>query len=226
MMKSKLGSLLFATVLAGPGLVACGGDDDGGGSSDDGASTDDGSGGDGSDAGGTEPDAGGTTADGSTPTDAAPGACLSAPRQEPNEPWVHVPESAGIQYVNEPPASGTHYAVWATWDVVHGELARGYWVHNLEHGGIVLLHRPDAPDDVVQALTAAFEAIPVDEECGHRRAIVATDVQLTTPVAVIAADWVMDGNCIDQEAQDSILQFVTDHRGNGPEDLCDEGTIE
>ena len=228
---NKLGSLSFTMVLAGLLGVGCsdsggggGGGDDDGATADDGSGTDDsGDTGDTGDTGGddgaTEPDAGGGGADGSV-TD-----CIGASRQVPNEPWVHVPESAGIVYVNEPPASGTHYNKWATWDVVHGELARGYWVHNLEHGGIVLLHRPDTPDEVVQALTQAYEAIPEDAECGHRRAIVATDVQLTTPVAVIAADWAMEGACLDDASQDAILQFAADHRGNGPEDLCDEGTI-
>ncbi len=210
----KLGYLSFTMLLAG--LVACSdsGNGDGGGGDDDGSSDD---GGSDDDDGGTEPDAG-DGADGSS------SACLSAPRQVPNEGWVHVTEGSEIVYANEPPASGPHYNVWATWDV-HFELARGYWVHNVEHGGIVLLHRPDAPDEVAEALRAAYDAIPNDPACDHRRAILAQDVTLTTPVAVIAADWVMDGDCVDEAAQEAILQFAEDHRGQGREDICDEGTV-
>ena len=217
----KLGYLSFAMLLAG--LIACGDSGDGGGGGDDdgagddgGGSDDDGGGDD--DDGGTEPDAGGDGADGS------PTACLGAARDVPNEGWTHVTEGSAITYANEPPASGPHYTVWATYDV-HFELARGYWVHNVEHGGIVLLHHPDAPDEVVDALRAAYDAIPNDPECGdHKRALLAQDVDLTTQVAVIAADFAMDGDCVDEDAQAAILQFVEDHRGNGPEDICDQGT--
>jgi hypothetical protein len=74
----------------------------------------------------------------------------------------------------------------------------------------------------VEALNQAFEAIPLDPACTHRRAVLASDPLLTTPVAVVAADYAMDGDCVDEAA---ILAFVEAHRGNGPEDLCDEGTI-
>jgi len=219
----KLGYLSFSMLLAG--LVACSDDGNGGGGGDDDGGSDDGggddSGGGDDDDGGTEPDAGGDGAD------AAPGACLGAPTQAKlTEDWVHVPEGSEIVYQNEPPSSGPHYAVWATYDV-HAELARGYYVHNLEHGGIVLVYRPDAPDEVAQALRAAYDAIPDDEDCGHRRTVLAQDPELTTPVAVIAADWVMSGDCIDAAAQDAILTFVTDHRGVDPEeDICDQGTVQ
>jgi len=221
MKMNRLGSLLFIVALGG--LVGCSDDGGGGGDdSDDGTADDGADGGDGTDDGddgGTEPDAGEPTGDGSS-TD-----CLSAEFAVANEGWMHVPESAGIVYANEPPASGNHYAVWATWGA-HGELARGYWIHNVEHQGIVLLRSPDASDEVVAGLTAAFEAIPDDPDCGHPRTVLATDVGLTTPVAVIAADVAMEGDCADQDA---ILAFVEAHRGpvgTGPENLCDEGTIE
>ncbi len=153
---------------------------------------------------------------------------VSAPsRDVANEGWMHVSEGSVIDYVAEPPASGPHYSVWATWDV-HFELARGYWVHNVEHGGIVLLQRPDAPDEVAQALRAAFDAIPTDPACAdeHKRALLAEDSALTTPVAVIAADKSMSGACFDENSQQAILDFVAARRGMGAEDICDQGTIQ
>jgi hypothetical protein len=225
----KLGYLSFSMLLAG--VVACGGDDGGGGGDDDGTTddgtADDGTGDDGTGDDGTGDDGDGTGVDAGDPgPDADPEACVRGPAREvPNEGWLHVAEGSEITYANEPPASGNHYSVWGTWDV-HFELARGYWVHNVEHGGIVLLHRPDAPEEVVTALRAAFDAIPDDAECGHKRAMLAQDVDLTSPVAIIAADRVMTGACIDADSQAAILTLVEERRGQGPEDICDQGTIQ
>jgi hypothetical protein len=222
----KLATLLLTMALAA--LVACSDDGGGGGDdADDGTTEDDGTtddGEDGTDDGGddgTGPD-GGTDGDGGT-------ACLSEPREVPNEDWrPHVmDEGEEIPYENEPPASGPHYLTWLTWDI-HQGVKRGHYVHNLEHGGIVLLYAPDAPEEVVAGLTAAFEAIPDDPACAaqqHKRAMVGIDGELTTTVAVIAADWVMDGDCLDEASQEAILQFVEEHRGQGPEAECDEGTV-
>lgn len=220
----KLGYLSFSLLLAG--VVACGGDDGGGGGDDDDGTTDDGTTDDGTTDDGTGDDDDGTGVDaGGDGADADPAACLSAPREVANEKWTHVAAGSEITYANEPPSSGPHYTVWATWDV-HFELARGHYVHNLEHGGIVLVHRPDAPDEVAAALRAAYDAIPDDPECGHKRAVLAEDPELAMPVAVIAADWVMTGACLDEDDQQAILDFVAERRGLGPEDLCTQGTIQ
>src|SRR5260370_23441538 len=79
--------------------------------------------------------------------------------QVPNEGWGHVPEGAAVTYQNNPPASGPHYPVWARYEEHAGVIARPYWVHNLEHGAIVLLYRPDAPAATIAALRDAYRAI-------------------------------------------------------------------
>jgi Protein of unknown function (DUF3105) len=224
----KLVTVLFTMALAA--LVACS-DGGGGGGDDDDGGTEDGGGDDGGDDGtgddGTGDDGDDGTPDGGTAGDGST-ACLGAPRQVENEDWrPHIiDENQDIEYQSNPPASGPHYLTWATWDV-HPDVAmkRGHYVHNLEHGGIVLLHAPDAPEELVAALNAVYEAIPQDEVCDHKRAILAIDADLPTPVAVIAADWLMEGSCVDEAGQEAILQFVEDHRGQGPEAECDEGTI-
>jgi len=55
-----------------------------------------------------------------------------------------------------------HYPVWLRYEVYTTPMARGYWVHNLEHGWIVLLHRRDAPASVVTDLTNAYRSLPAD----------------------------------------------------------------
>jgi hypothetical protein len=154
---------------------------------------------------------------------AAPGAApANAPgMQVPSEGWGHVPEGAGVTYQNNPPASGPHYPVWARYEDHASVIARPYWVHNLEHGAIVLLYRPDAPAATIAALRDAYRAIPADPTCGHKRALLTADPQLPLPVAAVAADWVLLGDSVDRDA---ILAFTNARRGRGPEGVCADGS--
>jgi hypothetical protein len=185
-------------------LTACSGSDGGGGGGDDDDDDDDSAG-----------------ADASVEVDSDTDGCLGEARQVPPELWVHVVEDSPIEYANEPPASGAHYPVWAQYGQ-HGQLPRGYWVHNLEHGAVVLVHSPDAPPAVVSELRAAYQAIPNDAACGHQRTLLAEDTELQVPVAVIAAHWVMTGDCVDTA---SILAFVDAHRNQAPVDICTDSPV-
>ena len=139
----------------------------------------------------------------------------------PNEGWAHVAEGSAVSYLGNPPASGPHYPVWARYEAFTTTVARGYWVHNLEHGAAVLLHRPDASAEAVQALRAAYAALPADPACGHTRALLTRDPLLDRPIAVVAADVALLGDCVDQAA---VRAFVVARRGRGPEAVCTNGT--
>jgi len=141
--------------------------------------------------------------------------------QVANEGWSHVLEGSDVSYRNNPPASGPHYPVWARYQEHAGVVARPYWVHNLEHGAIVLLYRPDAGSGTIAALRDAYQAIPPDPACGHKRALMTADPLLARPVAAVAADWVLAGDSVDRAA---ILQFASARRGRGPENVCADGT--
>jgi hypothetical protein len=138
----------------------------------------------------------------------------------PNEGWNHVPEGSAITYAHNPPASGPHYPVWLRYEEFTNAQARGYWVHNLEHGGIVMLYRPDAGALIAQ-MQAAYRGLPLDPMCGNSaRAVLTPDPLLNTPVAVVAADFVLSGTCVSPNA---INTFVTAHRAHGPEQICEGG---
>ena len=139
----------------------------------------------------------------------------------PNQFWGHVPVGTQPSYSHNPPASGPHYPIWARYRAYDTVVPRGYYVHNLEHGGVALLHRPDAPADVIAALRAAYDALPDDPACGHKRALLTVDPELDDLVAIVAADVVFEATCV---ARDAILAFVAEHRGHGPEDVCAEGS--
>lgn len=137
-----------------------------------------------------------------------------------NEPWRHVDENSDVSYGHNPPTSGAHYPVWAGYQAYDSVVPRGYWVHNLEHGAIVLAHRPDAPAEIVAQLQAVYAEIPDDPDCGHSRSLLLIDEPLDDVVAVVAADVVLEGNCVDR---DLILAFVDAHRNQAPEDVCAPG---
>ena len=139
----------------------------------------------------------------------------------PNEGWAHVPEGSAITYRNNPPASGPHYPVWLRYQEYPQPMARGYWVHNLEHGAIVFLYRPDAPGDVIPKLVDAFRTLPADPLCGHGRALLTPDPELPWPAAVVAAHFVLRA---DNSSAQVIHEFAVARRGHGPEQVCDQGS--
>ena len=139
-----------------------------------------------------------------------------------SEGWVHVPEGSPITYQANPPASGPHYPVWGRYREHTQALPRGYWVHNLEHGAIVLLYRPDAPAAAIQELRQAYNALPNDPACGHKRALLTADPLLPQPVAAVAALRVMMGDRLDPAW---VRAFTDSYRGMGPEAVCQDGSV-
>ena len=148
----------------------------------------------------------------------APAVITTAP-----EGWAHVAEGAAVSYQANPPASGPHYPVWARYREHAAALPRGYWVHNLEHGAIVLLYRPDAPAAAIQELRQALAALPNDPSCGHKRALLTPDPLLPrAQVAAVAAHRVLMGDRLDPAW---IRAFSDSYRGMGPEGVCQDGSV-
>jgi uncharacterized protein DUF3105 len=162
---------------------------------------------------------------GSTNTPEAPpadtGSCTMTESAVASEGWIHVAEGSTVNYQHNPPASGPHYPVWARYQAYTTAVARPYWVHNLEHGAIVLVYRPDAAPALVSALTDTFRALPNDPQCGHPRALLTPDPLLARPVTAIAANFVLEGDCV---SPDAIRRFALAHRNQAPENICDSGT--
>lgn len=139
-----------------------------------------------------------------------------------NEGWVHENDPKDHVYTANPPSSGPHYPVWAGWGIHDDVVERGQWVHNLEHGGIVLLIGDDASDEAEEELLAGYEDIPEDEECGHRRTLVTHDPEMDDPVAAVAADVVLvpgplDGGVLQR---DRIVAFAEACRNHATENIC------
>ena len=137
-----------------------------------------------------------------------------------NEGWAHVVEGSVVSYRSNPPASGPHYPVWLRYEEYTSTVPRGYWVHNLEHGAIVFLYRPDAPAAMVEALRAFYRSLGPDRDCGHRLALLMPDPELPRPVAAVAADWLLTADGVDAP---TVAAFVAARRNRGPERVCSQG---
>lgn len=138
---------------------------------------------------------------------------------------AHVDTTTDIEWTNNPPTSGPHFPTWAAWDREYTALPRGYYVHNAEHGGIVLLYRCDAGcPDVVASLLAAARAMTPDSACASpitKRVIVAPDPLLPDGVQVAAVAWnhAYTASCYDAYVE----TFAREHYAHAPEDFCFDG---
>ncbi len=90
---------------------------------------------------------------------------LAAPqigRAMPVEKAEHVPDGTVISYRTRPPTSGAHYdAPSPSYGMAEQEVPPGNWVHNLEHGAIVLLYNcPSGCPDLVAQIKDLYASLP------------------------------------------------------------------
>lgn len=147
----------------------------------------------------------------------------------------HVAIGTDVTYSSNPPSSGPHYPVWAAFQEFAAPVDRRYYVHDLEHGAIVLLYNcallpggdaaPSTCDSLVQQLRDLMNALPQDPLCdadvGVRRRVVLTpDPLLTVPVAAAAWGWTYRAQCFDRGTLDA---FAHEHYAHAPENECLNG---
>ena len=162
--------------------------------------------------------------------------CINTIEQVPLECRYHIPEDQTPVYVNNPPVSGMHYPVWARWQKFTEVIPRGYWVHNLEHGGVVFLYRPDAPQSIKDALARVYDAIPLEQDCvdqgfPHNRCVLTSDPLLDVAWAVtvegpeteycVGFGYRIKSDCIADEQ--ALVDFALQYRNHAAEPFCDEG---
>lgn len=144
----------------------------------------------------------------------------------------HVVSNVGVTYNSNPPSSGPHCGSWGQY-AIYGDakpLPRCNYIHNLEHGGVVLLYKCDgACPELVEALTTVRNSI-VDAECpSAKRVILTPDADLDTPIAAAAWRNTWTSECANQAALDSLGQFIRDNLGGAgiaPESgVCSNGSI-
>jgi hypothetical protein len=153
-------------------------------------------------------------------------ACGGVITTVPLEFGAHHEVGTPLTWTSNPPTSGPHWPVWAAWDRSYTQLARGHWVHNLEHGGVVFAYRceVDCPE-IVEQLVAVVTALPTDPLCAspiRQRAQIIADPELPADGTVAAVAWGVHytGSCVDAQ---SLAAFYDEHTARAPENLCGNG---
>ena len=157
--------------------------------------------------------------------DCAPGqTCCSAVNTFTPVPSPHVAVCSVVEYGTNPPTSGPHYPSWAAFKRYTEPVPRGFYVHAMEHGAVVLLYNcQDGCAADVDALALISALRPVDPLCTapvQRRIILTPDPDLPTRFAAAAwgASWV--SNCVNAE---ELNAFLDAHYARGPENFCADG---
>jgi Protein of unknown function (DUF3105) len=160
-------------------------------------------------------------------------ACQPAVNSYPLQPGIHVPVGTVITSWNSnPPSSGEHYPIWGKWNHTNNATAplpRGYYVHNEEHGGVVLLYNcPDGCQAEVGAMQSLMASLPADPLCTapgvSSRIVITADPQLPSGVKFAATAWgfTYTSDCFDAQ---SLRDFIVTHYGQGPETTCADGVV-
>ena len=139
---------------------------------------------------------------------------------------THVPACTAIEYPTNPPSGGNHWPSWAAYKKYDVPVRREMYVHDLEHGGIVLAyHCKNGCPEVVAALSSVRDGMPADPACAGPpgpsvRMVVTPDHRLATPIAAAAWGATYTATCIDLP---SLQAFARAHYAHGPEDSCNDG---
>lgn len=163
---------------------------------------------------------------GSATTGGAGGGCSVVVESHTPDAGIHVTECSHIDYSTNPPCSGMHYPVWCAYQSYDFPMPRGYWVHGLEHGAVVITYNcPGGCADEVAHVQAMIDGLPADPRC---TAAGLTHQIILTPDPLLDTRWAMSSwgstlraTCVDTAA---FGQFYTDHFGHAPEDTCSNGT--
>ncbi len=136
-----------------------------------------------------------------------------------DEGRAHIPSSQPTQYQHYPPASGPHYDTPANWGVYDTPIPDGTWVHNLEHGGVVIVYKcPSGCPDIAKQLKDFAATVPRSSKWNEVKLVVTpynTD-KWQGKIAVVAWDWVEEMDTVDTG---KLMAFYKAHVDQGPEDV-------
>lgn len=155
------------------------------------------------------------------------GPCDAVEQRHAIEGQTHVPECSTIAYGTKPPSSGNHYDSWAAFKIYTNAIPEGYWVHDLEHGAVVISYNcaDGGCGADVSAAAEMLNSLPPDPVClatstVPRRTIMTPDPNLDVSFAASAWGYTLRAKCFDA---DVFRSFVMRHSGAGPENLCGDG---
>jgi hypothetical protein len=151
--------------------------------------------------------------------------CNAVIRTYPIESASHVPVCSAVTYGTNPPSSGHHYGLFPAFNTYEHAIPRGFWVHSLEHGGVVITYScTECASEVAQAdhlrRTQPIEAACCpggDCEGATNRILLTPDPGMPTRWAASGWGFTLTADCFEAEVFES---FASLYRGQGPEQIC------
>ena len=148
------------------------------------------------------------------PESAAAAKAVSERYEIPTEGAAHVDQDSPITYDHYPPSSGPHYGRPAVYRVSDTPVPEGSWVHNLEHGAIVLLFKcGDGCETRVKQIQDLFDRLP-DGNFGEVKMVATPYDRAPTEFTLLAWGWQED---LDEFDAGRIERFYRDLVDKGPE---------
>ncbi len=161
----------------------------------------------------------------------APGESPRIGYQEPDMGRSHVNPGTTVKYLYCPPASGSHYNAQGLGPIdarLYGPNDRAVpegWIHNLEHGGLVILYKgpgdgcTDAGQAALQQLWASWPASPICNIAPHLLSpVIARFDDMAYPYAALVWDQVLPLQALDTQ---QILAFYSQQaERTNPEPQC------
>ncbi len=148
---------------------------------------------------------------------AQPAVPLPEVYQNPSASGQHVPEGSAVHWDYNPPSSGPHYPSPAPWGPYFSGLVPGTWVHNLEHGGVVILYNCPTPCAALQTqLQGVYDQIPIEPQFNEKKIVITPYAGLDHLLRVQAWGWTMPLDSVDTTLIDA---FYRVHVDKGPEQI-------
>ncbi len=141
-------------------------------------------------------------------------AAVSERYSVPLEGAQHVDEGVIVARDHYPPSSGDHYANPSNYGVFEEPVPEGAWIHNLEHGGIVVLYPCDADcGDRADEIRKLYRSLP-DGLFGEVKLVATPYDRVTAAYTLLAWGWQED---LDEFDAGRVERFYRDMVDRGPE---------
>jgi hypothetical protein len=135
----------------------------------------------------------------------------------PETGHTHLRVNTTVSTWGDFPAAGNHWGAWAPWDRTYARpVKRGFYLHNLEHGGLVLSYGCSSPTQSAACQEAADNLEAAKAELGEARVIVTPDPDQPTMYGVRGWRMAYQSDCFDPAAT---VDYMAAFFRHGREDI-------
>lgn len=147
-----------------------------------------------------------------------PGTYYNDPTTRSGNLYQHIPNTEPITADpagHYPPVFGNHYDTWRPPGIYDSPVPEGNFIHDLEHGGIVILYNcPSGCPDLVNQFKGLLTSLPRSQQFNEVKLVVSPNNKIEHQIALLAWDYEEDLDTYDEAA---IRTFYQAHLDKGPE---------